>query len=77
MALISRFEMRPLEPSRVHDEVLCGYNAVLIGSRRILQLETYGSANRQMPDKVSQSIQLDEGGARELKTILDKTFPGL
>lgn len=77
MAFISRFEMRPLEPSRVHDEVLCGYNAVVIGSRRILQLETYGTANRQIPDKVSQSLQLDEEGARELKAILDKTSPGL
>jgi hypothetical protein len=56
MALIARFEQRPLEPRKIHDEVLCGYNAVQIGERRILQLETYGSADRQVPGKMSQSI---------------------
>jgi hypothetical protein len=77
MAFIGSFETRPLDPKRVHGEVLCGYACVSIGSRRILQLETYGFVNRQMPDKVSQSIQLDENGARELKAILERSFPGL
>jgi hypothetical protein len=77
MALIARFEQRPLEPRKIHDEVLCGYNAVQIGERRILQLETYGSADRQVPGKTSQSIQLNEDGARSLINILRSAFPGL
>lgn len=40
MALVERFEPRPLEPKRVHDEVLYGYAATDIGSRRTLQLVT-------------------------------------
>ena len=39
MALIARFEHRPLTPHRIHGEVLCGYNATQIGQRQILQLE--------------------------------------
>lgn len=77
MALIDQFEERPLTPTRVHDGVTCGFRAVDIGGRRVLQLETYGSSQRAMPDKVSQVIQLDESGARALKRILERSFPGL
>ncbi len=77
MALVQRFEERPLEPTRVHAPVTCGYRAVEMGARRVLQLETYGSRDRKMPEKVSQVIQLDEDGARQLKRIIERAFPGL
>lgn len=77
MALISRFEERPIVPSRVHDEVTCGFATAQLGGRTILQLETYGSRSRKIPGKVSQSIQIDERAARELKRILERSFPGL
>lgn len=77
MALIERFEARPIEPRRVHERVICGYSATEVQGRRILQLETYGSTARVMPGKVSQSIQLDEAAARELKLIIERSFPGL
>ena len=76
MALIARFEERPIEPTRVHDDVVCGYAYADVGARRILQLETYGSRQRRIPGKVSQSIQVDEDGARALKQILERAFPG-
>ena len=77
MAFVERFEQRPLEPTRQHSAVICGFRAVEIGGRRLLQLETYGSQQRKMPEKVSQVIQLDESGARELKRILEQSFPKL
>ena len=77
MALISRFEERPLDPRRIHGEVLCGYGIATVEGRRIIQLETYGSSQRTMPGKVSQSIQLDEVAARDLKRLLERAFPGL
>jgi hypothetical protein len=77
MALIENFEERPLEPTRVHSGVQCGYRTVNLGSRRVLQLETYGSKDRKMPEKVSQVIQLDEAGAKELKRIIERAFPGV
>ncbi len=75
MARIEKFEERPLEPTRLHSTVLCGYKAADIGGERILQLETYGSAHRRHPGKVSQVIQLDETQARELARIIDRAFP--
>jgi hypothetical protein len=77
MALIREFELRPLEPARLHDTVTCGFASATIAGQRILQLETYGTERRKVPGKVSQSIQLDEAGARELKKILERTFPGI
>ena len=77
MALIRKFEARPIEPKRIHDDVECGYVAATVNGRRILQLETYGSPDRKIPGKVSQSIQLDEASARELKRILERSFPGI
>ncbi len=77
MALIEHFEGRPLEPKRVHAGVTCGYRAVTLGGQKILQLETYGSRNRKMVDTASQTIQLDREAARQLKKILEQSFPGI
>jgi hypothetical protein len=77
MALIARFEERPLEPTKVHGPVTCGHRAVDISGVRVLQLETYGSENRVSGEKVSQSIQLDEAAARQLKEIIERAFPQL
>lgn len=77
MALIQDFEQRPIEPKNVHSGVVCGYSAVEVDGHRIVQLETYGSADRAIPGKVSQTIQLDESSARELVRILRSAFPGI
>ena len=75
MALIKRFEVRPLRPKRLHGRVLCGYAATDVEGERILQLETYGSDDRAEPGSVSQVIQLDESRARELVQIIEQAFP--
>lgn len=77
MALITRFEKVEKERNSVHAPVECGY-LTFTGSdgARYLQLETYGSSERKLRDKVSQSIQLDESAAAELRRILDSAFPG-
>jgi hypothetical protein len=77
MAFISSFEERPLSPRGVHDPVLCGYSALMLDGKRILQLETYGSRDRDVVDQPSQKIQLDVDGARSLKRIIESSFPGL
>lgn len=77
MALINRFEERPLEPRRVHAPVLCGYRAMEVEGTRVLQLETYGSPDRVVPGKTSQSIQLNEESARALKRVIESAFPGI
>lgn len=76
MALVARFERVEKQRNSVHSQVECGY--VVFEARdghRYLQLDTYGSAERKLQDKVSQSLQFDENTAAELRKILESAFP--
>ena len=78
MALIQSFAPAGAgNRGRVHGGVECGYTACESGGNRYLQLDTYGSDERAIPGKVSQSIQLDEAAARELKRLIQQNFPGI
>jgi hypothetical protein len=57
--------------------VECGWLVVSSDRGDLLQLETYGSADRQIPGKVSQSIQVDSQRASELLKIIREAFPGI
>ena len=76
VALVRTFEPSRSEARRrVHGEVDCGFATFEVGGRRYLQLDTYGSTERAIPGKTSQSLQLDESGARRLKRLIEATFP--
>jgi len=78
MALIKKFDdLGAGNRGRVHGEVACTYATFEVEGRRYLQIDTYGSNERVIPGKVSQSIQLDKNGARLLKRLLEQTFPGI
>ena len=55
----------------------CGYCHVEIDHTQYVLLETYGSADRDVPGKISQSLHLDRDRAAELKALLDQAFPGI
>lgn len=77
MALIRTFEHRPGGAVSFRTEVVCGWRIGETAAGRLLHLETYGSQDREIPGKVSQSVELDLNGARELQQILRDAFPGL
>lgn len=77
MALIKEFRSVTSDTERVHGPVICGYRTFVIDGERFLQLDTYGSSERQIPDKISQSLQLDTDSARELLRIIKGAFPDL
>jgi hypothetical protein len=78
MTRISSFVHRPSQREKLHPtEVDCGWHAFEVGGRRIVQLDTFGSGERQMRDKLSQTIQLEREAAAALVTILRREFPGL
>ncbi|WP_225627897.1 hypothetical protein [Streptomyces werraensis] len=77
MALINEFEPANSDVQRIHGPVTCGYRAFTVDGRRILQLDTYGSAERAILNKISQSVQLDAEGARTLLGIITETFPDI
>jgi len=78
MALISQFEQITKDRPQAHKPTRASYFS-FIGphQKRLFVLETYGSEDREFPEKVSQSIQLDEEGAAHLITILREEFPDL
>ena len=75
MALIRSFaEKKPERESR-HTEAEATWYVGGVGDTKFLQIDTYGSPNRVIAGKVSQSIRLDARAARELRALLDRTFP--
>jgi hypothetical protein len=44
------------------------------GGETYLQLDTHGSSDRSVPGKVSQSVQLNEASAKQLRQLLAQAF---
>jgi hypothetical protein len=76
MALITEFTELQKERNHVHGVVECGYSTFEVKGARYLQLDTFGSTERQIPGKTSQSIQLNERSAAQLKILIERAFPG-
>lgn len=74
MARIAKFDEGRLTRLSLHDPIDATYYAYEFDGRKLLQINTSGRSSREMPDKVSQSIQLDEASARSLYEILKRHF---
>ena len=74
MAIITAFEradrvLRGRHPTKV----VAKYLIDEVEGRKVLQLNTYGSNQRQVPGKLSQTLQIDDAAARELfDTLIDR-----
>lgn len=78
MARIVRFlEVALPTQTRPHTEVECTWFIIPRESGHLLQLDTRGSVDRAIPDKVSQSVQIDESAARDLLGLIKLAFPAL
>jgi hypothetical protein len=74
MALIRRFTHQHRERVSLHDEIDATYSSFERDGRILLQIDTYGRNTRQVPGKVSQTIQLDQQGALALYGIIKREF---
>jgi len=77
MALVANLLETKKESRGPHDPVDC-YYSVFVGpdGKRYLQLDTHGRSDREMPGKISQTLQFDEHSGRALKSLLEAMFPG-
>lgn len=75
MALITEFEVIP-GGGTVNPTQVVGHVKVFSGDDRapIIQINTMGSADRQIPGKISQTIQLNRESARALFDILRDAY---
>jgi hypothetical protein len=74
MALIKHFEPLDLERTSLHEEVEARYAVHKIDGVGFVQINTYGRPGREIPGKVSQTIQLDRSAAKQLVSILTRAF---
>ena len=74
MALVRRLEHKQMERNSLHDEVDATYSVVAWDDRKLLQIGTYGRADREIPGKKSQTIQIDRGAGEQLFRILRDEF---
>lgn len=72
MAIVRKLKRITLEHGSSHSEVNCTYSIVQNEEGKSLQVDTYGSAHRKMPDKKSQSIRFSPEAIAQLREILTK-----
>jgi hypothetical protein len=73
MALVTRIDHRKLERDSIHKKAECTYDVIVDEKgRKLLQLDTYGSEDRQIQGKKSQSIRLSPEALAQLKVVLQK-----
>ena len=71
MALVKDFKRIELERNSIHGVVDCSYTIFVRNTKKYLQIDTYGSPNREYPGKKSQSLQFDEISLKQLKEIIE------
>jgi hypothetical protein len=71
MAIVRELKPRVLEKDSRHTETEATYSIVeQVNGVRLLQIDTYGSDQRRIPGKVSQSIRFSPEAIDQLKKII-------
>ena len=78
MALVRSIKTKTKERQKLHEDTTC-FASVFTDDRgrRYIQLDTYGSKGRRMPDKVSQAMQFNKASAGQLKGLIEEVYPDL
>ena len=75
MAFVKRISKDERELKTVHPTQLeCKYIVAERDGKTLLQLNSYGSEKRDIPEKLSQTLQFDGESARQLYNILEQEF---
>lgn len=76
MAQINVKDMKKIDKARnsVHEEAPATYTIFEDGGEKYFQIDTYGRNEREFPEKISQSIQLNKESARRLARLLIETY---
>lgn len=78
MSLITSIEKLEKEKHNVHAKAPCTYSIIIDEQgRRYLQIDAYGSDQRQIKGKISYTMQFNEDSARRLKGLIGEVFPNL
>jgi hypothetical protein len=74
MATIRQIELKQLEKVTRHTEVSATVALVEADGEKYIQIDTYGSADREIPGKISQSLRISKEAWHELVAIAARHF---
>lgn len=77
MAFITEFTPASGDRGRRHSSCSAGWRVSEHDGVRVLQIDTYGSSERQDQGTISQSLQLDETRSADLLSVIRQVFPNL
>ena len=73
MANVRSFEPADLDLARPHSDTDARIGTIIVNGEKFIQIDTFGSKDRAIPGKISQSIRLSKSAFDEL-TALGKSF---
>lgn len=71
---LSRFKSVTKERNTIQKKVSAAYCTFEMNGEKYFQIDTMGNDDREIPGKISQSIQLDKESALFLIKLLTKEF---
>jgi hypothetical protein len=74
MATVRHFDLGELGTVRPHEEVPATVRLIECNGEKLIQIDTYGRADRENPNKLSQTLRLDEAAFRKLVELGNKHF---
>jgi hypothetical protein len=74
MAVVKHFTVEDQNSRVGHTECSGVIRAVEVGGEKYLQIDTYGSDQREIPNKLSQSLRLTKEAFQQLKRLGEAHF---
>lgn len=71
---INKIEKLNKDRNTVHEKVYATYSSFDSNGGHYVQIDTYGRSNREIPGKISQSMQFDRDAAKYLVDLLNREF---
>lgn len=71
---INKIEKLTKDRNTIHDKVYTTYSSFDSYGTHYVQIDTYGRSDRELPGKISQSIQFDKETAAYMVNLLKREF---
>ena len=74
MAVVKQFSVEDQNSRIGHSECSGVIRAIEVDGVKFIQIDTYGSKDREFQNKLSQSLRLTEGAFNQLKKLGEEHF---
>ncbi|MBE9158508.1 hypothetical protein IQ265_16950 [Nodosilinea sp. LEGE 06152] len=74
MALVENIELLRKDRQSIHKPVECCAFVISESGEKYIQIDTYGSEERQQAGRISQTIQFSKKAAKQLKEMIENTY---